>query len=290
MSILELVADRQAMWSATANTLKSRIDLARNASFFLSITGALVASLASMQAAVGPVRTILISVGAGLLAITGIISSRVLTSETIRQQIRARAAAEALKREAFLYAAAAGDYADRAASNDKLNAAMERIEAEVTDLTLFQTAASGRGSSPRSELTFAEYLRDRIDPQLTFYDDRSRRYSKRSKLLHITEFCLAFLAAILTALAGVLGKGSFDIAAIVGVVTTCAASVMAHLQASRYDDLIVAYRATARKLATLKATADEGTATLGDFANTAEEILTAETNSWQAIWSSKPKP
>jgi len=288
MSILELVADRQAMWSATANSLRSKVDFARKASFFLAIAGALVASLASAQAADGPVRTSLISVGAVLLAITGIIGSRVLTSESIRQQIRARAASEALKREAFLFAAAAGDYADRATSKEKLNAAMERIDGEVADLTLFQKPAKSKGTSPRSELSFTDYLKSRVDVQLAFYDNRSRKYSDRSKLLHIAEFSLAFLAAILTALAGALGKGSFDIAAIVGVLTTCAASVMAHLQASRYDDLIVSYRAAARKLANLKATTDESTATVGAFAKTAEEILAAETNSWQAMWSSNP--
>ncbi|QND24503.1 DUF4231 domain-containing protein (plasmid) [Rhizobium leguminosarum bv. viciae] len=289
MSILEFAANRQAIWSATANTLKFKIDFARNTSFFLSILGALVASLASMQATDNVLRTVLISVGAVALAATGIIGSQILTSEGIRQQIRARAASEALKREAFLYAAAAGDYSDRATRDNLLKTALEKIEAEVNDLTLFQAKAPGPGSSPRTNLSFAEYLDKRVDPQIRFYDVKSEKYVKTSRVLHGIEFTLAFVAAILTALAGVIGKGVFDFAAVIGVLTTCAAAVMAHLQASHYDNLVVGYRAAGRKLENLKATIDETTTTVAAFANATEEVLAAETNSWQAMWSNNSK-
>ncbi|MER8777020.1 DUF4231 domain-containing protein [Mesorhizobium sp. M0977] len=284
MAILQFIADRQAIWSATANSLKSRIDLARKASFSLSIAGALVASLASMQAVDGLVRTILISVGAVALAITGIIGSRILTSEGVRQQIRARAASEALKREAYLYATSAGDYSDPGTRDAKLKAAQQKIEDQVTDLTLVQRQAQHAGSSPRSSLSFDGYLKDRIEGQIAFYFNNSEKYSKISRALHAAEFTLAFVAAILTALAGAIGKSAFDIAAIIGVLTTCAAAVVAHLQASHYDDLIVGYRAAASKLQSLKATT-ENTTPVAVLASTAEEILAAETNSWQAMWS-----
>jgi hypothetical protein len=289
MSILEFAANRQAIWSATANSLKSNIDLARKTSFCLSVVGALVASIASMQAADGVVRTILISVGAVALAITGIIGSQILTSDGIRRQIRARAASEALKRETYLYAAAAGDYSDPATRNDKLKAAVETIEGQLTDLALVQQQAQRAGSSPRSDLSFAKYLEERVEGQIAFYDERSKKYSKASRRLHAVEFTLAFGAAILTALAGVIGKGAFDIAAVVGVLTTCAAAVLAHLQASHYDDLIVSYSAAASKLGNLKATTDEMTTPVAALAKAAEEILAAETNSWQAMWSNKSK-
>ncbi|NZD66262.1 DUF4231 domain-containing protein [Rhizobium sp. WYCCWR 11290] len=289
MSILEFAANRQAIWSATANSLKSRIDLARKASFFLSIVGALVASLASMQASDGIVRTILISVGAVALAITGIIGSQILTSEGIRQQIRARAASEALKREAYLYATAAGEYSDAGTRNDKLKAALEAIESQITDLALVQQSAPGAAPSLRSDLSFADYLEERVKGQIAYHGKRSREYSRASKLLHAVEFALAFVAAILTALAGVIGKGPFDIAAVIGVLTTCAAAVVAHLQASHYDDLIVSYRAAGSKLEYLKDTTDEKTTSVAALANAAEEILAAETNSWQAMWSNKSK-
>jgi hypothetical protein len=289
MSILEFAANRQAIWSATANSLKSNIDLARKVSFCLSVVGALVASLASMQAVDGVIRTVLISVGAMALAVTGIIGSQILTSDGIRRQIRARAASEALKREAYLYAATAGDYSDPAARNDKLKAAIEKIEGQITDLALVQQQAQGAGSSPRSDLSFAKYLEERVEGQIRYYDKRSQKYSTASRRLHAVGFTLAFVAAILTALAGVIGKGAFDIAAVVGVLTTCAATVVAHLQASHYDDLIVSYRAAASKLGNLKATTDEMTTPVAVLANAAEEILAAETNSWQAMWSNKSK-
>lgn len=291
MAILQFVADRQAIWSATANALKSRIDLARKASLSLSIVGALVASLASMQASDGLVRTVLISVGAVALAIAGIIGSRILTSEGVRQHIRARAASEALKREAYLYATSADGYADPATRDSVLKTAQQKIEDQVADITLAQREAQGAGSSPRSDLQYTEYLERRVEAQIDYYTTASKKYSKASRFLHAAEFALAFVAAILTALAGAIGRGAFDFAAIVGVLTTCAAAVVAHLQASHYDDLIVAYRAAASKLQSLKSTSEEKTTPVATLASAAEQILAAETNSWQAMGSNnKPGP
>ncbi|MGO6681282.1 DUF4231 domain-containing protein [Rhizobium leguminosarum] len=289
MSILQYSADRQAIWSATANKLKERIDISRKTTFVLSITGALVASLASVLPADSVWRTALISTGALALATTGFIASQILTSEGVRRQIRARAAAEALKRETFLFATAAGDYADPTTRDGVLKQNVEKIEAEIVDLTLVQEEAKTTGSSPRVHLSYEQYVDKRIDAQISFYNGKSSKFVRASRWLHRVEFTLAFLAAILTALAGVLGKGVFDFAAIVGVITTCSGAIMAHLQASHYDDLIVGYRAAANKLQNLKATTDPASMTAADLATATEDILAAETNSWHAMWLNKSK-
>jgi hypothetical protein len=59
------------------------------------------------------------------------------------------------------------------------------------------------------------------------------------------EFALALAATLITALATVTGKSAlfggmtFDIAAITAVLTTVAGSILAHVEASRFDFLVM---------------------------------------------------
>jgi SMODS and SLOG-associating 2TM effector domain 1 len=116
-----------------------------------------------------------------------------------------------------------------------------------------------------------------------YYKNSAEKLSKPSRFLHSAEFVLAGTAAVITAIAASVGKGIFDIASLTAVITTLAGTVLSHLQAVRFDELIVSYRATANRLANLKATS-KSSATAPDIATAAEDIIASETNSWQALW------
>src|SRR5687768_13759967 len=113
ISILESVADRQAVWAETANALKSATDWARRCTFFASITGALLAALATQffnNEQFSGVHQLLAVLSAISLAVGTFVTARWLSRDMIDRHLRARAASEALKREAFLYATSAGQY------------------------------------------------------------------------------------------------------------------------------------------------------------------------------------
>jgi hypothetical protein len=131
---LELVAKRAATWSETANQLKTRFDLVRWIVFALSIAGALAAAIASQilpeagaaTSALPRSHTLFATLGAVLLAGATFLSSRLLRDTEVQGWVRARAASEALKREAFRSATKAQPY-DTPTADELLKKEREKI-------------------------------------------------------------------------------------------------------------------------------------------------------------------
>jgi drug/metabolite transporter (DMT)-like permease len=103
MTALAETADRQSLWSSTASVLKRRVEIARWVTFAFSILGALLAAIASQLN--DPPRPYFAIAGAVLLAVVSFVTSRLLGGLQITNWLRARTASEALKREAYKYAA-----------------------------------------------------------------------------------------------------------------------------------------------------------------------------------------
>jgi hypothetical protein len=218
-----------------------------------------------------------------MLAIATYLTARILSKDSVALHVKARMASEVLKREAFLYATSAKPYDDTARRDGALKAALDTIEESAAGLGLQEQSAQGPGSCPREALDMTGYLSKRVDGQIGYYRKSAEKLIRPSRLLHMAEFVLAGAAAVIAAIAANMAKGSFDIAALTAVITTLAGTVLAHLQAARYDEQIVSYRATANRLANLKATIPPG-ATVAEIAIAAEDIIAAETRSWQALW------
>ena len=251
MAVLDRIADRQAEFSQTANVLKSRLDRARWLCFALSIGGATLAAVAGGLPN-DDYRAYLAWPAAAMLAIATFVTGRLLSKDAVTLQVKARMASEALKREAFLYATAAGAYSDPAKRDALLAAALDTVEKSAEGLGRYQERATGKGSCPRQSLDAAGYDAARLDAQIRYYGNSADKLAKPSRWLHRAEFVLAGLAAVITAVAANVGKGKFDIAPLTAVLTTLAATLLAHLQAARYDENIVSFRATASRLANLQ--------------------------------------
>ncbi len=143
---LDETANRQAVWSSTANRLKATYDRARQVTFALSIAAALLATVAS-QLEDKP-RLYLSVTSAVMLGLVSFLSARLLSNARAAAWVRARAASEALKREGFKFAASAAPYDDPATRDDRLNDERERIERDLEDLLGEAVPASGEGSVP----------------------------------------------------------------------------------------------------------------------------------------------
>ena len=138
------VADAEALWSSAANALKRRLTTARMFALGLSIAGAVFTTVASQTSE--PLRHTLAILGSAPLALAEIIAARFLGGAQIMRWVRARAAAEALKHEAWLYAIGATPYNDPAASASRLSDERERIEKDVDDL-IDSASYDGKGFS-----------------------------------------------------------------------------------------------------------------------------------------------
>src|SRR5262245_26019116 len=142
MTALTETADRQSLWSSSADALKRRIEVARWITFVFSIFGALLAAIASQLNHPQP-RLYFAIAGAVLLAVVSFVTSRLLTGTQITNWVRARTASEALKREAYKYAASAAPYDDPLKRDAALNGERERIEKDVDDLLASAVAHAG---------------------------------------------------------------------------------------------------------------------------------------------------
>src|SRR5258708_39725688 len=103
-----------------------------------------------------------IAIGSSLLlAVVSLLPGRLMGSEHVSAWVRARAASEALKREAFKFAARAAPYDESANRVQRLNEERERIERDVDDI-LDRAVASGPGRTPTTDVTPDEYVRTRV--------------------------------------------------------------------------------------------------------------------------------
>ena len=82
MGPLQEVANRQGVWSVTADNLKRNLDRARRTIFILSVLGALLAAIASQVPSDRPRFYLAIS-GALLLAVVSFLTGRLMGSEHI---------------------------------------------------------------------------------------------------------------------------------------------------------------------------------------------------------------
>jgi hypothetical protein len=298
MPVLDTLADRQAEWSATANELKRTIDHARTMVFALSISGAVLAAIASQMNDPAPGvsladnhRAWVAILAALCLAVGTFFSQRLLGAGQVTAWVRARALSEALKREAYKFATGAAPYNDPDAAKNEALLDQQRgtIERDGDDLEDQLASASGPGSAPRASLTLDEYRTARVIGQAKgYYRPAAKKYRQAARRLRQLEFSLALLATIFTAVAGVAGKSApifgieLDFAAFTAVLTTIGGAILAHVEASRYDFLAMTYTATARRL---EDRANQPVVSPSDFVNDCETVIASENASWMAKWS-----
>ena len=292
MTALAETAERQSLWSSTAGVLKRRVEVARWVTFAFSILGALLAAIASQLN--NPSRMYFALAGAVLLAVVSFVTSRLLGGLQITSWVRARTTSEALKREAYKYAASVRPYDDPLKRDAALNIERERIERDIDDLLALAVSNAKAGSAPRDRLSRDEYVAGRVRDQIDrFYLPRANANKNIAVSLRWVEFSLALAATIITAMVGVAGKElfgiKFDFVALTAVLTTIAGAVLAHLEATRSDFLVMIYRATARRLSAEMANTGDVNALSAeqwsDFVNRCEAIISDENTSWAAKWT-----
>jgi hypothetical protein len=298
VSAIELLADRQADWSTTANKLKNSVDRARWTILLLSVVGASLAAIASQLPVptngpiAGDFRTWVAVASVACLAAATFFTSRLLGVDRITSWIRARAISESLKREGFKFAAGASPYSDAKNATNRLNEERAKIEDDGDDLVPLVVKSGNRGSLPRNLLSQEEYIEQRVRGQIDrFYRPKALRYREVAKFFRRVEFALALTATLVTAVASVTGKsiiihGSpFDVAALTAVLTTVAGSILAHIEASRFEFLVASYLATAKHLEDLLE-CKAANVPWSDFVISCEAIIAQENSAWMTKWKS----
>jgi len=292
MDALKHTANRQAVWSRTASTLKAVLDRTRWTVFGLSIAGALLATIAAQSHA--NTRWWFAMIAAAALATGTFLTTRLMGGAHVSDWVRARAAAEALKGEAYKCAANASPYdGDQPSRVAKLNEEREKIEDAVVDLIDKEVRPPSSGSAPTGDITPDEYIERRVRGQADgFYERKADAYRRLTTFLGWIEFSLALVATIITAVIGAADKeklGGFDYVGLAAVFTTISGAIVAHVESSRYRFLVTTYRATARRLnnelARIAQPFAAPSSEWSDFVSRCEMILAEENGGWLAKWT-----
>ncbi|MBW8844312.1 MAG: DUF4231 domain-containing protein [Burkholderiales bacterium] len=271
--------------------MKRTYERTRWLTFGTSIAGALLAALAS-QATSDDWRAWLAIVGAVVLAFGGLLTARFLGPDRASRWARARVASEALKRAAFEFSVQASPFDDHVSRKAKLQERVGAIEKEVDDL-LSEVVAATPGSTPRTPWSPDDYVSGRVEKSADWYERAASESQRAARSLRRVELAMAVVTTVLTATIGAVSKewlvahlAGFDWAALVAVLTTISGTVLAHIEASRYDYLVSSYRAAARQLRLFTLSKPQQVAApssdWSDFVASCEGVIASETGSWVA--------
>ncbi|CAN5636811.1 hypothetical protein BH10PSE6_BH10PSE6_18190 [soil metagenome] len=202
-----------------------------------------------------------------------------------------------MKAEVYSFRAGAGPYLGSDATvqlQDKTSA----IQAQAQDLEMHVASVDPGPVTPPPMLGREDYIAKRVQAQIEgYYRHKARQYARRLNLLRKIEFCLGLAGTALGAVAAFQSsqqtaqEANVGLSAWVGVLTTMAAALAAHVAANRYDFLVMSYYGTGRRLEDLvnrwRSASDKGDAAWAAFVKASEDAISVENESWLAKWMEK---
>jgi hypothetical protein len=281
------------IWAETARTQQKSLNAWRLRVLLLGVAAAVLGAVSDPRALPWPegwptwgvARSAFGVAGGILLGIVAFLTRELLGPEREGHWLRARAAAEAFKREGYLVAAGAPPY-----DVPLTRALLERsrgILAGVGDLQEESVAEEQRlKGMPPCPLSADVYVAERLDDQSKYYRRRAGEHRVVVGRVRSLTVVLGVAAFVL----GALGGGGAGVWLI--VITTATASLASYLYANRLQYLIGSYTAAARNLDALRVGwqtfgADADAAERNRFILDCEAVLSAENQSWIAEWSRK---
>ena len=280
---------RQRRWSEAANQLRTALDSTRQVVLLLTIATATLA-VASEQLNNPPNVQRLLQCGAAITAALGSWLGRRNPSNAIRTWTAARTVAEGLKSEVYMCLAGGKAY-QQPEPGQALRERASRILEEATDSApalervILNVDADAKPLPAVFDL--ASYLKLRVEEQIQgYFEKRARTYEQRQKRLHRMADGLGILAIIMTTAASVLNwKG---LAVWVPAITTISAALAAHRTACRYEEQVIDYLRTARRLQALLNHHQDSGLSAAEMIEACETELAAANRSWRLGWNAIP--
>jgi len=291
-SLVESAWRDQAIWSETANRLKTELSTWRCRAAVAGVLGAFLETLAGALAGLGDAwwwpRALLALAGAVILAVVPYVARTKTTKDQVRAWARARSTSEALKETIYRYLVGAPPFAPEPAPA-ALVARCLAVKEKVRDLGGLAAAIDPPRKERPLTLTPEGYAEKRATDQIeNYYRPKARQNALAAQRLHNLEFFLGLVAVALGAASGL--QWLSGLAPWVAVVTTAGAAVTAHLAAARYDHQAMIYFATADRLTGLRdewlASSDRlAPARVAKLVDDSEHAISTENEAWLAEWT-----
>ena len=275
--------NRQRLWSGLADAKAAELAAWRRRNLAMVVVGAACGALAIQeQWFPRTATTVLGIVGAVVLALAAVVQSTRLNSQRVRDRVTARAASETTKSAVYRYLAGVPPYegSDR---DDALDAVMADVTQKSSGLAGEVTLATSEPRPVPSISGVADYVTQRAQEQRSFHANRIAYHQRLESRWRFAQSAATVAAAVLSAVGGVL-EGS-DLSAWVGVATTVAAALAAHLASVQHGRIAASYGITVDDLDRLLDRFDAATASDADaaeFVARIEAVLAKQNDSWVA--------
>lgn len=156
----------QAIWSETANRLKSQLTKWRKVAAIAGVLGAfletLVATVNGLDGNLWVIRTILAIFGAVILAIVPFLLKTKISSEKVNEWVRARSVSEGLKETIYRYLVRAPPFGPSSTPADLIKRC-QSLKDKVEDLSDEAACVSPPKKERPSSLTINEYIEKRVN-------------------------------------------------------------------------------------------------------------------------------
>lgn len=270
----ELVAwawDEQEAWSRKAGRHKKNVLVLRLLVLGCLVSGA-VGAVGAAQLTTGPRWPMAFVAGTTAVVVAiGTWLRRQWEPEERKQWTYARRRAESLKSEVCRYLAGAQPYRHPDAD--------QRLKRHVDAVLPISTTKARRPAPKIVDTTTYAVLR--VKNQINHHVLKANRFEKHLRWSRLAEFVLGAAATVLAAIGTILGQ---HVVVWVGVFTTIAGAITAHITLTGYEHLVVRYRRTAvdlhRLLASVADQPDEAAQDL--FVAECERVLALQNDDWVA--------
>lgn len=252
------------------------------------------------------IQHMLAALSAIAIALATFAGSKILSNDLEKAQLKARAAAEALKVQAFLYSMKAPPYSGKSAEKN-LFKRIEIILQEVASLTpelstiteskkskfalflskiyLGKNAASAETrwiQRFKEDMSFEDYVQERVNGQIHgYYRVKAAQFQRTINNANAATMVFGFLGIAIGTIGATTNPG---LSMWIGLLSTGTASIASYIHAGKYEYLLMSYVSTASQLELLSARFQSMTEpserTRQRFVSETETIFAAEHNSW----------
>jgi hypothetical protein len=278
MLSVEDVWRRQRQWSALANTKTATLRRWRRTNLLLVVAGAVLGALAAQTWFPTAVAPTVGAIGGVLLAVAAIVQARCIGPTQVKDRVTARSAAETLRAAVHRYQSGTTTDADGVltAASDLVAANGAALAAQVRDRPEGAAGLPGPG--------IEAYVAERAQTQLRYHSKNAKQHATSEGRWRRVEIAATVAAAVLSAVGGA-AEGT-NLSGWVGVATTAAGAVAAHLASEQHARIAAQYASTADQLEQLingfdPATADRAAATA--FVDAVESVLDRQNTTWVSI-------
>ncbi len=283
----------QAAWSAAASNAKKRLERARTWVVGCTVAAAVLETLAAQLSGDPTHATVVRGValsGAVLLGGAGFLQLHSASKTQTTAWIRARSVSEALKEAVYRYLTRSGAYRHGDADATLRETSLRLID-KARDLQSLLPSTTVAPREPPEAVDLAGYVKKRVEGQIdTYYLPQARALAQRGTRWRQAQTTILFVGAVLSAALPYLADAGAT--AWVAVITTVAGSLGAHIEASRFEQLAIAYQATATRLQALRAEWYDrlSKTSLADadadaFVDRCEDAISVENQAWMAEWA-----